>query len=205
MLAAFRDTTQIKDSAKQAILFKEIWRNHRKEQLRKKAQEPQNAHSGKPMSKERFLNWTDITTSRSATIVENLFGESLQLHEQHTLGDVMRDRPVIVRYRYAFNYIVEGIIIFLFIMGLWAGKRSKFLWLAFSFFAIDMLLHLGLGFGINEIYIMTAHWAYVIPISFAYLISTTKGKKRICLVSLISALTLYLISYNTALTLLSLH
>ena len=117
----------------------------------------------------------------------------------------MRDRPVIVRYRYAFNYIVEGIIIFLFIMGLWAGKRSKFLWLAFSFFAVDMLLHLGLGFGINEIYIMTAHWAYVIPISSAYLISTTKGKKRICLVTLISALTLYLISYNTALTLLSLH
>ena len=205
MLAAFRDTTQIKDSAKQAIKFKEIWRNHRKEQLRKKAQEPQNAHSGKPMSKERFLNWTDITTSRSATIVENLFGESLQLHEQHTLGDVMRDRPVIVRYSYAINYIVEGIIILLFIMGLWAGKRSKFLWLAFSFFAVDMLLHLGLGFGINEIYIMTAHWAYAIPISSAYLISTTKGKKRICLVTLISALTLYLISYNTALTLLSLH
>ena len=204
MLAAFRDTTQIKDSAKQAIKFKEIWRNHRKEQLRKKAQEPQNAHSGKPMSKERFLNWTDITTSRSATIVENLFGESLQLHEQHTLGDVMRDRPVFVSYNWFFNYVIEAFIVLLFLCGIWAGKRSKLMWMTLSFFALDMILHIGLGFGINEVYIMTAHWAYVIPLCIGFLIKSTSGRKRTAITLFTALIAFYLIVYNSVLTIFTL-
>ena len=37
-----------------------------------------NKHTGKPMGKGEFIKWTDISTSRSETAVENLFGESIQ-------------------------------------------------------------------------------------------------------------------------------
>ena len=160
---------------------------------------------GTPMMQGEFMRWTDISTSRLQSITENLFGESIQLHRDHLLEDIFGRRPVIVHYRWAINYVAEALLLLLFVAGLWVGRRNKLLLMALTFAAMDWALHVGLGFGLNEVYIMTAHWAYVIPISFAYLISTTKGKKRICLVSLISALTLYLISYNTALTLLSLH
>ena len=31
-------------------------------------------------------------------------------------------------------------------------------------------LHLGLGFGLNEIYIMSPHWAFVLPVATAFLL-----------------------------------
>lgn len=126
--------------------------------------------NGKPIANGEFISWTDVTTSRSESIVENLFGESIQLHQDYLLGDVLRTRPMMVHYRYAFNYIIEGIIALLFVLGIWAGRRSRFFWLAMSYFALDMVLHVGLGFGINEVYIMSAHWIYIIPIAVAFLL-----------------------------------
>lgn len=199
MLSRFRDTTTVSDSAGQARAFNQIWRNHRKKVLREKAKEPQHAHAGEPISRKRFLNWTDMSTSRLTTVVENLFGESLQLHQQHALDDVMRDRPVVVRYNWIFNYVVEALLFLLFAAGVWAGRKSRLLWLTFSFFALDMVLHLGLGFGINEIYIMTAHWAYVIPVSLGFLLRAATGRKRLVLDGFIVLIALYLAIYNTSL------
>ncbi len=160
---------------------------------------------GEPMSKNGFLSWTDVTTSRSKTVVDNLFGESIQLHEDFLLQDEIRGncfRPIFVPYRNWWNYTAEAIVGLLFICGAWAGRRSKFLWLVLSWFALDMLLHLGLGFGINEIYIMTAHWAFAIPIAAAYLVpktanrGTTRSWLQYTWTTLISIATLYLIIYN---------
>lgn len=200
MLAAFRDTTQLTDSAARQAAFDRIWRAHRQAQIRRQAGEPQVAHAGKPVSRQKFLNWTDMTTSRSATLVENLFGESLQLHSRNTLGDVMRDRPVIVRYSWAFNYFVEVLLLLLFSAGLWAGRRSRLMWLAFSCFCLDLILHIGLGFGINEVYIMAAHWAYVIPMACGCLLKGLSHKPRRRLYGLLLALTLCLWIYNGGLT-----
>lgn len=156
--------------------------------------------NGKPIANGEFISWTDVTTSRSESIVENLFGESIQLHQDYLLGDVLRTRPMMVHYRYAFNYIVEGIIALLFVLGIWAGRRSRFFWLAMSYFALDMVLHVGLGFGINEVYIMSAHWIYIIPIAVAFLLKATeKRRKALALKGLIAALAAYLWIWNVAL------
>lgn len=199
MFAAFKDTTHIKDSVKQQKVFQNMWREHRRNVLRAEDKQPQKAHSGKPVSKLRFLNWTDISTSRTETIVENLFGESIQLHQTHKLEDIMKTRPVIVSYNWILNYIVESIIFLLFIVGIWCGRHSKFLWLFLSFAALDMVLHIGLGFGINEVYIMTAHWIYVIPLSIAYLVCYICNKTKTILRVLLVLLTLYLMVYNGSL------
>ena len=199
MFAAFRDTTHIKDSTKQEQTFQKMWKAHRKEVLRAEAKQPQKAHSGKPVSNKRFLNWTDVSTSRTETIVENLFGESIQLHQKHTLEDVMKTRPVIVTYDWIGNYVVEALIFLLFIVGIWCGRHAKFLWLCLSFAALDIVLHIGLGFGINEVYIMTAHWIYVIPLSIAFFVRNTCGRTRQTLRILLVLLAIYLVIYNVSL------
>ena len=140
--------------------------------------------------------WTDITTPRMETAIENLFGESIQLHQKHTLEDVLVSRPVIVGYDWIWNYIVEGLIFLLFIAGLWCGRHSKLMWMVFSFAAMDMILHMGLGFGIPEIYIMAAHWIYVIPISMGFLMKAVNGKYRQGLRFALFSLTAYLTVYN---------
>ena len=133
--------------------------------------------NGKPIANGEFIGWTDITTSRSESIVENLLGESIQLHQDHVLGDVLKSRPMIVHYRHWYNYAVEGLIALLFVLGVWAGRRSRFMWLVMSYFALDMVLHIGLGFGINEVYIMSAHWIYALPIAVAFLLKNV-GRRR---------------------------
>lgn len=51
-----------------------------------------------------LLEWSDMTTSRWQSAVDNLFGESLQLHRDYLLEDVQQTRPVFVEYRSAVIY-----------------------------------------------------------------------------------------------------
>ena len=153
-------------------------------------------YTGKPIGKGEFMRWTDITTSRWETTVENLFGESLQLHEQHLLGDVFRRRPIIVRYDHWWNYGVEAVAVLLFLVGIWCGRRSRFLWLTLSFMAVDMALHMGLGFGINEIYIMSPHYLYALPIAMAYLLKARTRMLRLAVRTLVLLLAVYLWMHN---------
>lgn len=149
-----------------------------------------------PIGNDGFMSWTDISTSRMASAVENLFGESIQLHRDYLLEDGLHSRPMIVKYRWVLSYVVEAVVLLLFVMGVWCGRRSRFLWLVLSYFGLDMLLHMGLGFGLNEVYIMAAHWIYAIPIAVAYLLVAANGAYRRMLLGLLTVLTAYLWIYN---------
>lgn len=153
-------------------------------------------HGGEPISTVGFMNWTDATTSRLDAAVENLFGESLQLHSDHLLGDVWIDRPVVVRYSLAANYVVEAALVLLFALGAWCGRRERFAWLCLSWFAVDMALSMGLGFAINEIYIMGPHWLFVMPISMAYAMLKAKGAALKALRVATGCLAAWLWAYN---------
>ena len=156
--------------------------------------------NGKPIANGEFIGWTDITTSRSESIVENLLGESIQLHQDNVLGDVLKSRPMIVHYRHWYNYAVEGLIALLFVLGVWAGRRSRFMWLVMSYFALDMVLHIGLGFGINEVYIMSAHWIYAIPIAVAFLLKNVSRRRyQLALKGVLALLAVWLWAWNVTL------
>ena len=133
---------------------------------------PQYKHTGESLTEKGLLSWTDISTPRTTSIVENFFGESIQLHRQYILGDVLTLRPVIVKYDAWYHYLVEAVIVILLLLGIWAGRHARFLWLSVAIFGYNVLLHIVLGFALNEVYIMTAHWAFVIPLSAAYLFKT---------------------------------
>ena len=143
------------------------------------------------------MRWTDITTSRWSSAVENLFGEGIQLHRDYALGDVLRHRPVIVNYRSPVQYIIEAFILLLFLAGVWFGRRSRFLWIALACAAFDMLLHLGLGFGLNEVYIMSAHWIFILPLAMTYLFKAMEKQGILLPCSLVTLLlSLYLYIWN---------
>ena len=170
-----------------------------KQLAKEEAKKKRGPKQGAPLTKVGFMSWTDISTSRTESVVENLMGESIQLHPDYLLGDELRHRPMIVKYRYWWNYAVEGIISLLFLAGIWYGRKSKYLWLVLSYFALDMVLHIGLGFGINEVYIMTAHWIYALPIAMGFLIKNAPIRFRKYLIGIVAAIALYLIIYNGSL------
>ena len=151
---------------------------------------------GEPFAREGFLSLTDATTPRLNVVVENLFGESVQLHSDHLLGDVWIDRPVIVRYRWAANYAVGLALVLLFAWGAWCGRRSRLLWLCLAWFGFDMALSLGLGFGITEIYIFAPHWLFVVPVAMAFAFKASAGRRLSALRAAVLALALWLWAYN---------
>lgn len=142
-----------------------------------------------------LLEWSDITTDRWQSAVDNLFGESLQLHRDYLLEDVQQTRPVFVQYRSALNYVVEALLVVLLAVGAWTARREKFFLMVLAWFSFDMLMHMGFGFGLNEVYIMTAHWAFIIPIAAGYILRRSNSMAPRVLVA---ALAVWLWAYNAA-------
>lgn len=81
-----------------------------------------------------LLEWSDITTDRWQSAVDNLFGESLQLHRDYLLEDVQQTRPVFVQYRSALNYVVEALLVVLLAVGAWTARREKFFLMVLAWF-----------------------------------------------------------------------
>jgi hypothetical protein len=121
---------------------------------------------------KQVAEWVDARPPLWGTIVENFFGESIQLHRKHILGDVLVTRPVIVAYTWRAQYVVEAVLVALFACGVWCGRRSRFLWLSVGCMGYSVLLHLVVGFAASEVYIMACHWIYVIPIACAFLFTS---------------------------------
>lgn len=154
------------------------------------------AHTGEPMKKEGFWKWTDMSTSRSDALIHNMMGESIQLHDSYLLDDMCVNRPTVVKYNYVFNYIIEGLVALLFILGIIVAVRHRFFLMALSWLALDICIHFVMGFGLNEMYIMACHWIFIIPISIAYLLKSLTPSRQTIVRGITLLLTLYLWVWN---------
>ena len=167
---------------------------------KKQRDEWQRAHLGQPVGDGVITKLMDVSTPRVPTIVENFFGESIQLHQRSLLKDVSWERPIFVEYNWSVNYIIEAFIVLLFIVGIVFSYKQRFFKMLLSWFACDLTLHLILGFAVTEVYIMTSGWAFIIPISYGYLLKRLSMKwLKMMRVALIM-LTIYLWIYNAGQT-----
>ena len=167
---------------------------------KKQRDEWQRTHLGQPVGDGVITKLMDVSTPRVPTIVENFFGESIQLHQRSLLKDVSWERPIFVEYNWSANYIIEAFIVLLFIVGIVFSYKQRFFKMLLAWFACDLTLHLILGFAVTEVYIMTSGWAFIIPISYGYLLKRLSMKwLKLMRVALIM-LTIYLWIYNAGQT-----
>ena len=167
---------------------------------KKQRDEWQRTHLGQPVGDGVITKLMDVSTPRVPTIVENFFGESIQLHQRSLLKDVSWERPIFVEYNWSVNYIIEAFVVLLFIVGIVFSYKQRFFKMLLAWFACDLTLHLILGFAVTEVYIMTSGWAFIIPISYGYLLKQLSMKwLKMMRVALI-ILTIYLWIYNAGQT-----
>lgn len=167
---------------------------------KKQRDEWQRTHLGQPVGDGVITKLMDVSTPRVPTIVENFFGESIQLHQRSLLKDVSWERPIFVEYNWSVNYIIEAFVVLLFIVGIVFSYKQRFFKMLLAWFACDLTLHLILGFAVTEVYIMTSGWAFIIPISYGYLLKRLSMKwLKLARVALIM-LTIYLWIYNAGQT-----
>lgn len=160
----------------------------------------QRTHLGQPVGDGVITKLMDVSTPRIPTIVENFFGESIQLHQRSLLMDVSWERPIFVEYNWSMNYIIEAFIVLLFIVGIVFSYKQRFFKMLLAWFACDLTLHLILGFAVTEVYIMTSGWAFIIPISYGYLLRQLSMKWRKVMRVTLIMLTIYLWIYNAGQT-----
>ena len=167
---------------------------------KKQRDEWQRTHLGQPVGDGVITKLMDVSTPRIPTIVENFFGESIQLHQRSLLKDVSWERPIFVEYNWGVNYIIEAFVVLLFIVGIVFSYKQRFFKMLLAWFACDLTLHLILGFAVTEVYIMTSGWVFIIPISYGYLLKRLSMKwLKMMRVALIM-LTIYLWIYNAGQT-----
>ena len=167
---------------------------------KKQRDEWQRTHLGQPVGDGVITKLMDVSTPRVPTIVENFFGESIQLHQRSLLKDVSWERPIFVEYNWSLNYIIEAFIVLLFIVGIVFSYKQRFFKMLLAWFACDLTLHLILGFAVTEVYIMTSGWAFIIPISYGYLLRQLSMKWRKVMRVTLIMLTIYLWIYNAGQT-----
>ena len=167
---------------------------------KKQRDEWQRTHLGQPVGDGVITKLMDVSTPRIPTIVENFFGESIQLHQRSLLKDVSWERPIFVEYNWSLNYIIEAFVVLLFIVGIVFSYKQRFFKMLLAWFACDLTLHLILGFAVTEVYIMTSGWAFIIPVSYGYLLKQLSMEwLKLMRVALIM-LTIYLWIYNAGQT-----
>lgn len=146
----------------------------------------------------KLFQWTDTSIDRWPLLYENILGEGFFLHEEHLLGDANADRPVFVYYGHCWFYLVEVILFLLMLAGIWAGRHSILMQATLSMVLFDAIIHYVFRFAASDVYIMTAHWAFIYPIGIAFLLKTMEKKRAISIVLTVSMLiiTVMMWTYN---------
>lgn len=148
---------------------------------------------------------TEHHIDRLPSLVENIFGEGILLHEDYALKDANRDRPALVRYNHWWYYAMEALMVLLFLAGVWCGRHERIVWMTMSMFLFDMLLHVGLNFANADTYIMTAHWAFVIPIATAFLLKAVRHNPWLNMAVLCAILFLTVFGWGHNITIIAHH
>lgn len=143
-------------------------------------------------------DFLDLSTPRDSAIVENVIGEPVLLHEDHLLEDIWKNRPIFITYHHAWQYMLIGLVVVLFLMGCWQQRHSRFFCLCLSWWLVDMVIHVVLGFTLNEVYIMSPHWLPVVAIAIAGLMQSRQQK---VLTPIIMFTAIFLFFYNGTLLL----
>ncbi len=165
----------------------------------KKHREWVKQHDMRRAADSGVLNLIDLSTPRVPVIVENFLGESILLHRDYALRDVFKDRPVIVKYRSWWSYILVFSLVAVCLAGIWLGRKDRLMQMLLCWLAFDITLHLVLGFAINEVYIMAAGWIFIIPIAACYVLKHIPERYTRHAELLLLLATLYLWGNNAAL------
>jgi hypothetical protein len=154
------------------------------------------SHDMQHAGESGVLQLMDLSTPRIPTIIENFWGESILLHRDHALEDVLYTRPVIVHYRSWWPYAILGTLLVCFVLGVWKGRRQRIVQMLLGWFAVDVMLHLVLGFAVNEVYIMASGWVFIIPIAIGYLLKSMSSTLATCAEGLLGLLALSMMMYH---------
>lgn len=118
-----------------------------------------------------YLYWVKGNVSKYSAFIYNMFGESVLLHK----NSINKESVSFGSYSSTFVNIVNYVFIIMVFCGIVVGCKERLMKLLAIFLSVDFLLHIIVGYGINEVYIFSPHYLFIFIISIGYLIKKTTG------------------------------
>lgn len=149
-----------------------------------------------------FLKFINFKIKLWPSVIENMLGESVLYHDANFKSDISRGRDIYLSYSNKTNYIFIAILYSLLVFVLLLSIKEELIFMLISMFSVDLFIHVICRFGLDEAYIFSAHWIFIIPIILSH-IYIKINSKRIHIIADVTFIILTLYTLQNNLTMIS--
>ena len=141
------------------------------------------------------LQYTGSRIDKCHLFIDNFLSEPILFHDK--TGIVFSPETInLPSYPYPFFYLPVAILFILTLLSVIINKKQGLTWLFCLCFTTDILIHFGIGYGIEEAQLFCGHWIFYLPIMIGLLIKHLARKKAKLLTSVIMIIAIFLWMYN---------
>lgn len=97
---------------------------------------------------------------------------SMKYSADMNIGNIIPD------YYDAWQYVFVGIIAILVLGSIALNYKNKLVQILCAWFAIDIIIHIGIKYGLEEPFMYGAHWIFIVPILIGWLLNSIKSEKH---------------------------
>lgn len=141
------------------------------------------------------LQYTGSRIDKCHLFIDNFLSEPVLFHDK--TGIVFSPETInLPSYPYLFFYLPVAILFILTLLSVIINRNQGLTWLFCLCFTTDILIHFGIGYGIEEAQLFCGHWIFYLPIMIGLLIKHIARKKAKLLTSVIMIIAIFLWMYN---------
>lgn len=141
------------------------------------------------------LQYTGSRIDKCHLFIDNFLSEPVLFHNK--TGIVFSPETInLPSYPYPFFYLPVAILFILTLLSVIINRNQGLTWLFCLCFTTDILIHFGIGYGIEEAQLFCGHWIFYLPIMIGLLIKHLARKKAKLLTSVIMIIAIFLWMYN---------
>ena len=141
------------------------------------------------------LQYTGSRIDKYHLFIDNFLSEPILYHDK--TGIVFSPETInLPSYPYPFFYLPVAILFILTLLSVIINKKQGLTWLFCLCFTIDILIHFGIGYGIEEAQLFCGHWMFYLPIMIGLLIKHLTQKKAELITYVIMLIAIFLWGYN---------
>ena len=141
------------------------------------------------------LQYTGSRIDKCHLFIDNFLSEPVLFHDK--TGIVFSPETInLPSYPYPFFYLPVAILFILTLLSVIINRNQGLTWLFCLCFTTDIIIHFGIGYGIEEAQLFCGHWIFYLPIMIGLLIKHLARKKAKLLTSVIMIIAIFLWMYN---------
>lgn len=116
---------------------------------------------------------------------------------RHIENTLIVQQQIVIDFYFSHYLLIPLLLFYLLILYCcYLNRKNIYLWMILAMFSVDFVIHIALRYAINEGFIFSGHWVYILPLIIAWGIKGMKGRLRTILTSVFVVLALFFLVNN---------